>query len=135
MEGTAHDLPGDPVILAVVAGSAPKGSVFPVEEDSVHRPGGQWAETQPVSHFAQLFSDPIWNLFVQLQPARAGGMIAERAVHLVADDIGGFASLLDIHPEFDHVQEKLEAVLILGIATLDGKRQVRFAILEGYAGR
>src|SRR5262245_51217248 len=40
--GTAdrHQLPGDAVVLAVVAGAAPERAVLVVEHDRVDRPGG-----------------------------------------------------------------------------------------------
>ena len=55
-------------------------------------------------------------------------MVSEAGEHLVAYEPRGFACLLHRHVKFYHVQEKLEKQLILLVATLLGKGQVRFAI-------
>ena len=57
-------------------------------------------------------------------------MGAERALHLVTGDVGGFDGLLHVHAELDDVQEELHQVLVLTIAALNSKGQVRLAVLE-----
>jgi len=64
------------------------------------------------------------------KPAGLRFVPAERAVHLVAVEVGGLGRLLHRHPELDHVQEELQQVLILRIAALHGEREIRQAVLE-----
>ena len=60
-------------------------------------------------------------------------MGAERTLHLVAGDVGGLRCLLDVHAELDDVEEELEQILVLGVAALDGEREVGLSVLEGHA--
>src|SRR5436305_9173502 len=57
-------------------------------------------------------------------------MLTEGASHLEAVDVRRFGRLLYRHPELDHVEEKLQQVLVLTITALDGEAEVRLAILE-----
>ena len=56
-------------------------------------------------------------------------MGAERIAHLVTGDVGGLGRFLRSHAELDHVQEKLQQVLILGVAALYGEYKKRLAVL------
>ena len=61
-------------------------------------------------------------------------MFSERTVDLVVHDIGCLSRLLDIHLELDKVQKELQKVLILRVATLNGKGKIGLAVLECHSG-
>src|SRR5262249_26325349 len=109
-------LPGDAVVVAVVARAAPQRAVRLVEEDRVDRPGGARLDLEAVAHLAQLGAHPGRQLLVDQHLARPRVVRAERAAHLVAVDVGRLARLLDVHPELDDVEEELEQVLVLRVA-------------------
>ena len=68
------------------------------------------------------------------QAPRLALMGAERALHLIAGDVVRFGGLLHIHPKLDHVEEKLQQVLILGIAALHREGHDRPAVLQRHTG-
>ena len=119
--GHAASLPGDAIILAMIAGATPKGAVVPIEEDGIDGAGGALGKLQAISALAQVLTRPIGEVFPQEQLTRLGLVIAERTTHLKAVDICRFTSLLDIHVKFHHIQKELEQVLILAVTALDGK--------------
>ena len=51
-------------------------------------------------------------------------VLAERAAHLVAGDVGRLRRLLHVHPELDDVQEELQQVLVLRVAALHGEGEM-----------
>ena len=57
-------------------------------------------------------------------------VLTEGTLHLVADQVRRFTGLLDVHPEFDHVQEQLQKVLVLGVPSLNGEGQEGFAVFN-----
>ncbi len=62
-------------------------------------------------------------------------MLVERARHLVAVEVRRFGRLLRRHPEFEHVQEELQQVLVLRVAALHREREPRLAVLHREARR
>jgi hypothetical protein len=50
IRSTPQQLPGDPIVVAVVARTTPERAVLPIEEDGVHRARGQPPEGQIVAH-------------------------------------------------------------------------------------
>ena len=109
--------------------------MLPVEEDSIDRSRGEWPETEPVTHLPQLGPYPGWHGLVERESTRLRLVRAERAPNLIARDIGRFHRLLHVHPELHDVEEKLQQILILAVASLYGKRQERFPVFERHARR
>jgi hypothetical protein len=81
--------------------------VLAVEVDRVDGAGGQAREVQGVAHASKLVADPGGHGLVEGQLARRRLVGGERIAELVAREVRGFASLLDVHAELHHVQEEL----------------------------
>src|SRR5882762_8345372 len=62
-------------------------------------------------------------------------MVTEGVAHLIARDVRRFDRLLHVHPELHDVEEALQQVLILRVATLHRKREERLAVLHGETRR
>src|SRR5688500_10202749 len=86
-------LPGDAVVVAVVAGGAPEGAVLAIEQDGVHRPHGAFAETRHVAHVTQLLADPGRRGFVQQDVAGLRIVALERFAQLAAVEGRGLRRL------------------------------------------
>ena len=68
-------------------------------------------------------------------PAGRGRVPAEGTPHLVAVDVRAFRCLLNVHAPLHHVQEELEEVLVLAVATLNGEGEEGLSVLQGQARR
>src|SRR6266550_126222 len=123
--------PRDAVILPMVRRSAPERPVLPVEEDGVYRPGRSVVELEPVTHPPQLLPSPRRSVIAQRQPPWLRLMVTEGVAHLITRDVRRFDCLLHVHPELHDVQEALQQVLVLRVATLHRKREERLAVLHG----
>src|SRR5712691_3753198 len=110
--------PTDPVILAVIARAAPQRLVRSIDHDGVDRPGRAILEYFRVAYAPQLAADPRRCLAVEQDPAGLDLVIAERAAHLEAVEIRRLGRLLHCHSEFHDVEEELQKVLILAVASL-----------------
>ena len=72
-----YPLPSNPVIIPIIARSAPEGVVLPVEENGVDGAGGSRLEIQPIAHLGQLVSDPLGDGFVQREASWPGFVFIE----------------------------------------------------------
>ena len=97
--------------------------MLPVKIDGIDGSRSSLAIVQAVSHIGQLLSHPGGYFLIETKPARCGLVLAEGTLHLVTHDVGRLTGLLDVHAELDHVQKKLEHVLILGVSALNGKAE------------
>src|SRR5690554_644894 len=82
--GARAPLPGDSVVLAVVARAAPERAVLVIEHDRVDRARRPFPDLDLVPHRRELGSDPRRQVAADDEPARLARLGAERAVHLVA---------------------------------------------------
>ncbi len=117
--------PRNSVIFAVVAGAAPERAVLLIEVDGSDGAGVLFHEIQRVAHPRQFPSHPRRHFVRERHAARLGLVFTERTAHLVAGDVGCLARLLHGHAELDDVEEELQQVLVLGIATLNGPDSFR----------
>src|SRR5690606_27724943 len=93
---TAASLPGDAVVLAEVARTAPERAVHGVEHDRVDRAGGLLGRLDAIAHSVELRHDPHGRVGAHEQAPGIGRVEAERLVHLVAVDVRGLDGLLHV---------------------------------------
>src|SRR5215472_837066 len=105
--------PPDPVVLSVVAASAPHGAVGEVEEDGVDGTGGAFFVGGGVAHATELATDVGRGLVIEEDAAGLDLVVAERAAHLEGVEVRRLGGLLHGEAEFDDVEEELQEVLVL----------------------
>src|SRR6266516_2971605 len=91
---TAPPSPPDPVILPVVARTAPHRAVGEVEEDGVDGAGGALFVGGGVAHPPQLAADVGRGLFVEEDLSRLDVVLAEGASHLEGVEVRRFGRFL-----------------------------------------
>src|SRR3954471_19058914 len=81
-------LPGNAIVLTMVAGATPECAVLLIEVDGVDRARGARLEGHLVAHALQLAAYPGRHLLLEQELARLRGVIAERVAHLEAVEVG-----------------------------------------------
>ena len=114
----------------MVACAAPERAVLLIEINRGDRAGVLFHEFQRVAHPRQFPSHPRRHFVRERHPPRFRLVLTERTSHLIACDVGRLARLLHGHTELDDVEEELQQVLVLRIATLNGKTEEQLAILQ-----
>ena len=98
-----------------------QGAVLAVKPDGRGRVVGALDHFDLVAHARQLGAGEGRHQGRHLQPPWSGLVGTEGALHMVADDVMGLRRLLHVHVELDHVEKKLQQVLVLAVAALYGK--------------
>src|SRR5690349_542878 len=134
---TEHGSPTDAIVIAIVARSSPEAVVLSVEVNGVDRSRSTLPDFDGVSHVSQRLADIRRRFFIQQDISRLGLAVfrSERQIKLIRVYIRSFNSLLDVHAELDDVQKELQQILILGISSLDAKRQVGKSVFECHRWR